>query len=317
MNTDRVLITGIAGFTGYHLFKHLQEVNPELAIFGIDISAPAYGGNYEFIEADLLDCDGLLDLIRQVKPTHMFHLAGLNFSNDSKLFYEINIMGTVNLLEAVRKNRDRIDPKVLIVGSSAEYGGVDEDELSISEENPLQPISHYGVSKVAQDLLGFQYYYNSGLKVIRVRPFNLIGPGQSADFVCGALAKQIIEVVKGIRTPEIWVGNLEPERDFIDVRDVVRAYWQLMSAGSYGEVYNVGSGRYYSIREVLEILLREVGVKIVVKRDRKRMRQSDIPRQISNIDKIRNETGWTPKISLEESLRDILSSFEAMYDNAK
>ena len=312
MNTGRVLITGIAGFTGYHLFKHLQEADPELTIVGVDISAPVYSGNYEFIQADLLDCDGLLDLIRQVKPTYIFHLAGLNFSDEPKLFYDINVIRTVNLLEAVRKNSEQIDPKVLIVGSSAEYGIVNEGKLPISESNPLRPINHYGVSKVAQNLLGFQYFKSYGLKMICVRPFNLIGPGQSADFVCGALAKQIVKVEKGTREPEILVGNLAPERDFVDVRDVVLAYWRLMLAGSYGEVYNIGSGRCYSIREVLEILLREADVKIEIKQDKKRMRQSDIPRQISDISKIKNETGWAPRIPLEESLRDVLDHFRVV-----
>jgi len=312
MNTRRALITGIAGFTGYYLVKHLQEVDPELSIFGIDRSAPLYPVNYEFIQVNLLDCAAVRDLIGEVKPTQIFHLAGLNASDDLKLFYDINVIGTINLLEAVRKNRDQVNPKMLIVGSSAEYGIVNEDELPISEKNPLRPISHYGVSKVAQDLLGFQYFKTYGLRVISVRPFNLIGPGQSADFVCGALARQIVEVEKGDREPEILVGNLEPERDFVDVRDVVRAYWQLMTAGKDGEVYNIGSGRCYSIREVLEILLREAGVEIAIKRDKKRMRQSDIPRQISNIDKIKRETGWTPKIPLEVSLRDMLDYLRTM-----
>jgi len=306
MNTRIALITGIAGFTGYYLLKHLQEADPELVIFGIDISTPALVGNYKSIKADLLDWTKLSDLICQAEPTYIFHLAGLNFSDDPKLFYDINVIGTVNLLEAVRKNKDRIDPKLLIVGSSAEYGIVNEDELPISEGNPLRPISHYGVSKVAQDLLGFKYFKTYGLKVIRVRPFNLIGPGQSADFVCGALARQIVEVEKGAKEPEIRMGNLEPERDFIDVRDVVRAYLQLMSKGSYGEVYNIGSGKCYSIREVLEILLREADVEIAVKQDKTRMRQLDIPRQISNIGKVKTSTGWAPKISLQESLRDML-----------
>jgi len=317
MNTRRVLITGIAGFTGSCLFKYLQEVDPGLTIFGIDKNAPLYSGNYEFIQIDLLDCAGLLNLIRQVKPSYIFHLAGLNFSDDPKSFYDINVMGTVNLLEAVRKTRDHIDPKVLTVGSSAEYGIVNEYELPISEGNPLRPITHYGVSKVAQDLLGFHYFKAYGLKVIRVRPFNLIGPGQSADFVCGALARQIVEIEKGARKKKILVGNLEPERDFIDVRDVVRAYFQLMTAGKDGEVYNIGSGKCYSIRQVLEILLREAVVKIGIKQDKERIRQSDIPKQVSNIDKIRSKTGWIPQIPLETSLRDTLLSFKAMHDNAR
>jgi len=306
MDTGRVLITGMSGFTGTHLYAYLQEVALDAEIFGLDIQRPSYDGNYEFVQADLRDRDRIFDLICQVKPTRIFHLAGLNFSDDPKLFYDINVIGTVNLLEAVRKNRTSIDPKVLIVGSSAEYGIVNEDELPISEETPLRPTSHYGVSKVAQELLGFHYFNSYALKVILVRPFNLVGPGQSDSFVCGALVKQIVEIEKGIRRQEMLVGNLEPERDFIDVRDVVRAYWQLMSVGRDGEVYNIGSGRCYSIREVLEILLREVGMEIAIRQDKKRMRQSDVPRQISNINKIR-ETGWTPKISLEESLRDMLN----------
>lgn len=270
---------------------------------------PPYPGNYEYIQVNLLDYAAVQNLIGEVKPTYIFHLAGLNFSDDPKLFYEINVIGTMNLLDAVRKNNGQIDPKVLIVGSSAEYGIVNEGELPILEENPLRPISHYGVSKVAQDLLGFQYFRSYGLKVIRVRPFNLIGPGQSTGFVCGALAKQIVEVEKGIGEPEILVGNLEPERDFIDVRDVVRAYRLLMPATSYGEVYNIGSGRCYSISAVLEILLQEADVKIEIKQDKKRMRQSDIPRQISDIGKIKRGTIWTPRIPLEESLRDMLRFF--------
>ncbi|MFC2105530.1 GDP-mannose 4,6-dehydratase [Candidatus Bipolaricaulota bacterium] len=312
MSKNKALITGIAGFTGYHLFEHMQEVDPELVIVGIDRSAPTFAGNYEFIQLDLLNCAGVLNSIRQVKPSYIFHLAGLSFSDDPKLFYEINVIGTMNLLEAVGRTRDQIDPRVLIVSSSAEYGIVNEDELPISEKNPLRPISHYGISKVAQDLLGWQYFMARGLKVIRARPFNLIGPGQSADFVCGALARQIVEVEKGTREPEILVGNLDPERDFSDVRDVVRAYWQLMREGSYGEIYNIGSGRSYSIREVLEILLREASVEMVVKQDQKKIRQLDIPRQIGDIDKIRNEIGWSPKITLEKSLRDMLNYFRTV-----
>lgn len=307
MNTGRVLITGFAGFTAYYLFKHLQESDSKLIILGTDISDPVYGGNYEFIKTDLLDYDRLLNLIRQVKPSYIFHLAGLNFSEDPKLFYDINVIGTMNLLEAVRENNDQIDPRVLIAGSAAEYGIIKENELPISEENPLRPINHYGVSKVAQDMLGFQYFNNYDMKVIRMRPFNLIGPGQSGGFVCGALAKQIVEIEKEVRKKEILVGNLDPERDFVDVRDAVRAYWQLMLAGKDGEVYNIGSGCCYPISAVLEILLQDASVDITVKQDKKRMRRSDIPHQVSDIGKIKREIGWTPKISLEESLQDMLN----------
>jgi GDP-4-dehydro-6-deoxy-D-mannose reductase len=310
MNTRTVLITGITGFTGYHLLSHLQEADPELPIVGIDIASPAYDTNCEFIRADLLDCNRLLDLIRQVEPTHIFHLAGLNFSDDPKLFYDINVMGTVNLLEAVRKNRDRVDPKVLIVGSSAEYGIVNEDEIPISEGNPLRPISHYGVSKVAQDLLGFRYFRSCGLKVIRVRPFNLIGPGQSADFVCGALVEQISRIRHAIQEPTLEVGNLDSERDFIDIRDAVRAYWQLVLRAKPGEVYNVGSGKSHPIREILKMLLDNMSTRVQIRQSSGRMRPVDVPKQVSDISNIQREIGWRPAISLEESLVDTLTHAE-------
>lgn len=309
MRSEIVLIIGISGFTGYYMYRHLKEINKDLVIFGVDKSKPLFNGDFEFSQIDIMNFDQLNNFILKIKPTYIFHLAALNFSQSPKFLYTINILGTINLLKVLKNNKNCIDPKVLIVGSSAEYGIINKDELPISENNPLRPISHYGVSKVAQDLLGFKYYKNFGLKTIRVRPFNLIGPGQSSNFICGFLAKKIDQVKKGLSKPEISIGNLKPKRDFIDVRDVVRAYWELMSLESYGNVYNIGSGKCYSIKEILNIFFQLAEIEIEIKQEKQKMRESEISIQISSIDKIRKETEWTPKISLEESLRDMLDFF--------
>lgn len=301
-----ILITGITGFTGFYLVKYLEEIKKNVNIIGIGRHAPNKEYNYEFIKCNLLNSDNIKDIVKEVKPDYVFHLAGLTRSNNLKLLYAVNVIGSINLLEALKAIKELLDPKILIVGSSAEYGIVKENELPISENNHLRPITHYGVSKVSQDLLGYQYYANYGLKIIRVRPFNLIGSGQSTDFVCSAFAKQISKIEKGNQKPELFVGNLEPKRDFIDVRDAVKAYWKVLQTENYGEVYNIGSGKSYSIKKALDILLSMTNRNIVVKTDINKLKKSDVPNQVSDISKIKREVGWEPEKSLEKSLKDML-----------
>jgi len=168
-------------------------------------------------------------------------------------------------------------------------------------------VGNYGISKVLEDLLGFQYYHNYDLKIIRARPFNLVGPGQSPDFVCGSFVKQIVEIEQRGGKPEIFVGNLEPKRDFVDVRDVVKAYWKLMSLEKYGDVYNIGSGKCYSIKEALNILLNMVDVEIQIEQKPNVIREHEIPIQVSDVSKIKGDVGWEPEISFEKSLEDMLN----------
>jgi len=306
MRVMRVLITGAAGFTGYYLSKYIKKGSLADEIFGIDLLKPVDESNCTWIQGDVRNTVEIANVLRQVKPTHIFHLAGLNFAEDPRQLFDINVLGTLSLFEAVSAVKDDTDPQILLVGSCAEYGLVNDDELPISEQNPLRPISPYGVSKAAQDLMGYQYYKSRGLKVIRTRAFNIVGPRQSDRFVCGALVKQISEIKQGSRDSVLEIGNLEVKRDFVDVHDVVRAYWRVMHSGRLGEVYNIGSGRSYSVEDILKILLREASVEATIHQSPQRIRQVDIPKQVSDISKIRRETGWVPRISLEESLREML-----------
>ncbi|MFC1628603.1 GDP-mannose 4,6-dehydratase [Gemmatimonadota bacterium] len=306
MANNRVLITGVSGFTGRYLVEYIREIDPDIPISGVDVQAPDNLYGCAFTRIDLQNYSEISRVITEINPAYIFHLGGVNFSDQPQHFFDVNVVGTLNLLEAVRNAAEQIDPTILIVGSSAEYGMVNEDEHPVSEHNPLRPVSHYGVSKVAQDLLGFQYFMSFGLKVIRVRPFNLIGPGQSADYVCGSLVQQFAEIEQGIRSPEILTGNQTPERDFIDVRDLVKAYWMLMMKGTPGEVYNIGSGESASVRDVLQILLESTRMDITVTTDPGKERQSDIPRMVSDITRITSQVGWTPTISLEVALYDML-----------
>lgn len=305
-----ILITGITGFTGTHLVKHITELHKNINIVGVGRHVPNKKiEDYEFIRCDLLNPDAIKNVVKEIKPEYVFHLAGLTTSDNLKLLFDLNVFSTLNLLEALKDIKGKIDSKILIIGSSAEYGVVKQDELPILENNLLRPITNYGISKVAQDLVGFQYYNNHELKIIRVRPFNLIGPGQSSDFVCASLARQISEIKKGNTPPEIFAGNLEQKRDFVDVRDVVKAYWKLLQSKNYGEVYNIGSGKSYAIKEILDILAKFADVKIEIKQDIKRIKQYDIPNQISDISKINREVDWVPAIPIEKSLKDMVEYY--------
>jgi len=198
-------------------------------------------------------------------------------------------------------------PRILVVGSADEYGIVLPEELPISETNPLRPNSPYAVSKVAQDMLGYQYYASHKLPVVRVRPFNHIGPGQSAAFVTADFAKQIAEVEAGLREPVMRVGNLGARRDFSDVRDIIHGYYLALSEGEPGEVYNLGAERSYSIRQVLDGLLALSETRVAVEQDPKRLRPSDVPEILADCTRFRSRTGWRAEIPLERSLEDILN----------
>ncbi|MCK4306651.1 GDP-mannose 4,6-dehydratase, partial [candidate division WOR-3 bacterium] len=216
-----------------------------------------------------------------------------------------NIIGELNIFEAIR--RAKINPWIQIAGSSEEYGMVHSDEVPIKETNPLRPLSPYGVSKVAQDLLAYQYYMSYKLNVVRTRAFNHSGPRRGNVFVCSEFAKQIAEIEKGKREPVILVGNLDAQRDFTDVRDIVKAYWLGLDKCKPGEVYNICSGKAYKISEVLDILISLSKVKIEIKEDPSKMRPSDVPYLGGDSTKFRDATGWKPEIPFERTLKDLLN----------
>ena len=310
----KVLITGITGFAGSHLADFLLAKG-NIEVYGIE-RWRSRTENIEHIKdkitlmgCDIRDASSVKKLIEKVEPDKIFHLAAQSFVPTSwhapQETLTTNIIGELNVFEAVRELG--VNPLIQIAGSSEEYGLIKEDELPIKETNPLRPLSPYAVSKVGQDLLGYQYYKSYGLDIIRTRGFNHSGPRRGEVFVCSDFAKQIAQIEKKKQEPVIHVGNLEAIRDFTDVRDMVKAYWLAAEKGKPGEVYNICSGKGYEIKKVLDILLSLTKEKIEIKKDPKRMRPSDVAVLVGDCKKFREVTGWKPEIPFEKTLEDLLN----------
>jgi GDP-4-dehydro-6-deoxy-D-mannose reductase len=220
---------------------------------------------------------------------------------------ENNIRGQLNLLEACVKLS--LSPRFIVIGSSEEYGRARAEELPLREDHPLRPENPYSVSKVAQDVMGYQYFISYGIPVIRMRPFNHVGPAQSARFVLPAFAQQVAKIEAGLQEPVMRVGNLEPARDFTDVRDVVRAYHLALQDAVPGEVYNLASGQPRTIRSLVDALLALVPVSVRVEVDPDRYRPADVPVIYGSAEKFRQATGWTPQIPFEQTVRDVLDAW--------
>lgn len=303
----RALITGSCGFVGAHLVNHLRA-QPGLEVFGVARGSRT-GLPERTFTVDLTDDGAVANLIRDVRPDLVFHLAAqaavpVSFGSPRDTLVN-NIVGQLNLTEAILASGLR--PRMLVVGSADEYGVVRPEELPIREDNPLRPNSPYAVSKVAQDMLGYQYFASHGLHIVRVRPFNHIGPGQSDLFASASFARQIAEIEAGLREPVLLVGNLQAKRDFTDVRDIVVAYRLLLERGVAGEVYNLGSGRSVQVGKLLELLLAQSDARIEVRQDPARMRPSDNPEVVCDCTKALSATGWQATIPLERTLRDLLN----------
>lgn len=307
-----VLITGITGFVGSHLAElYLKEGH---TVFG----TKRWRSNLDnishitdkitLIECDIIDAYAIEKAIQLSEPQVIHHLAAQSFVPASwanpRSTLEINIMGTLNILEGAR--RSGLDTTIHICGSSEEYGMVNSDEIPIKETNPLRPLSPYGVSKVTTDLLSIQYYQSYALKVVVTRAFNHTGPRRGEVFVSSNFAQQIALIEKG-KQKTIHHGNLEAIRDFTDVRDVVRAYYlSVKNSGCIGKQLNISSGKGYKITEILEILRRHSKVEIKTEFDTSRSRPSDVPILIGNCDHFTSLTGWNPEIPIEKTLADLL-----------
>ncbi len=302
----RALITGVGGFVGPHLVRELRR-STDWAVFGLCRQRGA-GEGYTPLVADLLDRERVARVVAAVAPTHVFHLAAQSHvptsNEDAGGTLTNNIVGQINLLDACRALPE--PPRVLIVGSSEEYGLAEPGEMPLHEDQPFRPTNPYAVSKVAQDLLGWQYFVAHGLPVVRARPFPHIGPGQSDRFAVAAFARQVAEIEAGRREPVVRVGNLEAQRDFLDVRDVVRAYHLALTRGAPGAVYNIGSGVAVRMRAVLDRLLALSPATVEVAIDSDRLRPSDVPLLVADSGALRAATGWRPVVPFEQSLRDTL-----------
>ncbi|MBU4480625.1 GDP-mannose 4,6-dehydratase [Patescibacteria group bacterium] len=308
----KALITGISGFAGSYLAEFL--LNNGYEVYGTFYDKSTFSNLNGFIDKiKLYQCDirnyaTLKTIIGDVRPEEIYHLAAISFVptslKDPKLTFDTNLYGTLNLYQAVIEQK--INPKILFVGSADEYGIVNEDDLPIKEGCPLRPMNPYSISKASADFLSYTYFKNYGLNIVRVRPFNHIGPRQSPDFVCSSFAKQIAEIEKGLKEPMIKVGNLEAKRDFSDVRDMVRGYWLALDKGEPGEVYNLCSEKTIQIKGLLNHLLELSSKKIEITKDPKRMRPSDNPILQGDCSKFRRKSGWKPEIPLDKTLKDIL-----------
>ena len=310
----KILITGITGFAGSFLGQELSS-DSENEIYGTYISESQFSNiaaikdKLHLQRLDLLEKDNVSDYIQKVKPDVVFHLAaltvpGASFDSPTE-FFTNNINAQVNILEAMRK-ANLAGSKILIISSADIYGKVSPADLPIDEQTQLLPTNPYAVSKITQDFLGLQYFLSYGMRVIRVRPFNHIGPRQSPSFVVAAFSKQIAEIEKYKKEPVLLVGNLESERDFTDVRDMVKAYGLAIEKGKAGDVYNIGSGTSSKISKILEMLLSLSTIKIEVQTDPSRMRPRDDPKLVCDNRKFSVLTGWKPTVSLEQTLKDTL-----------
>ena len=312
----RALITGVAGFAGSYLAEYLLD-HTDLEVWGVVHRSTAnvahLGDRLHHVPADLNDLDAVASVVDKVRPNYVFHLAAratpsVSWQAPWNTIHD-NLRFQFNVLEALVSTGTLA--RALVVGSADEYGLIEPQDLPVTEMVSLRPNSPYAVSKAAQDLLGFQYFATHKLPVVRVRPFNHIGPRQSDDFVTASFARQIAEAEAGLREPVIRVGNLNARRDFTDVRDVVRGYWLLLRDGTPGQVYNLGSERARPIERLLRTLLNMSRVSIRVEVDPARLRPSDVPILVSDCRKARQCTGWQPEIPLEQSLADVLDYWRA------
>ncbi len=306
----RALVTGAGGFVGKHLLAHLLD-KTDWHIFLTTRSQGRGAGDSERVSTlacDLLDAGQTEQVVERVAPDFVFHLAAQ--SNVQQAFkdpegtFTGNVVGQLNLLTALQAVVP--DARILVACSSEQYGLVRPEDIPIDEDTPFRPNNPYAVSKIAQDALALQHFLSWGQQTIRVRAFNHIGPGQSENFVAAAFARQVARIEAGLQEPVLHVGNLEAERDFTDVRDMVRAYLLAITRGEPGEVYNIGSGKAHTIQSVLDAFLSGSKVPVEVRQDPARMRPSDIPVLVCDATRFNQRTGWTPQIPFEQTLRDIL-----------
>ena len=307
----KALITGVNGFVGNYLSKYLIEQG--YTVYGTVIEDNVIMENVNIKKMNLLNQEEVMETIKSIKPDQIYHLAGQSAVGlswkEPTLTMNVNINGTINLLDAVRENN--INTKVLIIGSSDQYGVIKPEDCPINEEHKLNPTSPYAISKMTQEEVAKLYINAYKMNLILVRAFNHIGPMQSKNFVVSDFASKVAEIEKGAESV-IRVGNLEAYRDFTDVRDIVRGYTMLMERGNLGQIYNIGSGNAYKIQDILDTLLSLSTVKIQVEIDKDKLRPSDIPMIKCDNSKIKTHVNWDTKYDIKDTLKDTLDYWRNM-----
>lgn len=305
---NSILITGGGGFVGRHLLDLLQQSeNAPRQIVALDVKikkTQKTPSNVQWLQCDLTDFNQTKTVINDIAPDGIIHLAGISTGDQLSVYFDLNVKACNHVLSAA--SGLKVLPRVLVVGSAAEYGITSGQYEVVEETDPLLSQTPYGLSKIIQEQWALLYYKARSLPVICVRPFNIVGPGQSEHLVPAAFMHQIRDVLKG-KAKEVKVGNLSTERDFTDVRDVVAAIWKLMGAdgSAVGQVFNICSGRATKISDMLEVCIELSGQKITITQDSSRLKKYDVPSIIGSVSKLEKFTDWYCKYTLQCSLQDM------------
>ena len=313
---QKILITGAAGFVAGYFTEYLEENNLEYDILGLDILEEhrcSYT-QYKYKKINLRDKDLIKEVIENFTPDYILHLASVSsvsqsweypvesFVNNTNIF--------LNIIESIRELN--LPTRVLSVGSSEEYGNYPADKMPLKEDYELKPCNPYSVARVSQEMLSKLYADNYGLNIIMTRSFNHIGPSQSDKFVIPSFVKQLLNA-KNTENMRIDVGNIEIVRDFLDVRDVVDAYYKILTKGRIGEIYNVCSGNGIKLKEIINIVAKQLNITPEICIDKSRIRPADNLTIIGDNTKLKSELNWLPKYNLGQTLKDMLSYQERIY----
>ena len=310
---NTALVTGAEGFIGSHLVRFLRSKG--WAVTGTyrlhAWSAPRSEAGLSFVQCDLRNGQRVQQVFQACQPTHVFHLAAQSLPtvswSDAVETFDSNIMGSLYLFEAARCSRK--PPVIVSACSSAEYGNVPASAIPVTEDQPLRPLHPYGISKLCVDLLGRQYYLDYGLPVVTVRLFNTTGPGKTSD-APSDFVRQLVRIQKGLQPPLIEVGNLQPRRAFMDVRDAVLGFYMAAVKGRHGETYNLCADRTYKMSELLRTAIRLSGVRARVLPVPRLMRPSDEKIIFGSTKKITRDTGWKPRMTLNQTLQSMLEYWQ-------
>lgn len=301
----KVLITGVEGFVGSHLAEYLSK--KKYKIFGIHFAEPIkrIGKLYR---CDIRDYARTFKIIKEIKPDAIFHLAaqssvsqGEKHINDT---FAINTQGTLNLLETLRETN--IKPRIIYISSCEVYGRSDG---KLTEHSPTKPVSFYALSKLLAERICQYYYQYYDFDIVILRPFSHTGPGQNEKFIFSQVSKKIGEIEAGLAEPYLTVGNIEVRRDYTDITDIIKAYYLALGKCQKGEIYNISSGKAYSIRKGIEFLISLSKKKIAIKIGRELLRPNDIPLLSGRAEKFMRQTGWKPQIDFFTTLTNLLNYY--------
>lgn len=313
----RMLITGFSGFVSRHFLNYLVENNLSYEVLGVDVNPPKFAMEdytptlaMSFEQVNLLDKEAVEDMIATFRPDYILHLASFSsvayswqhpadcFMNNTSIF--------LNVTEALRKH-DLCDCRLLSVGSSEEYGDVKKEELPLQEDMPLVPVNPYAVARVSQEMMAKVLVDSFGMQIMLTRSFNHMGPFQDERFVIPSFVRRILDIAEsGAKSGEIETGDTSIVRDFVDVRDVVRAYYRLLLDGKAGEVYNICGEKGVSLAEVVDQIADIVGVSVTTRVNPDFVRPGDNQVVIGSAEKIRQDIGWTAEIPLRQTLMDMI-----------